>query len=62
MYLIDGVLGSLDPQTRLSSDISINASAVESEMKLSDADFFNAAKVKPDLSIYIFETKNFFSN
>lgn len=44
VHVIDGVLGSIDPVTLLSPDVSINASAVQSAMKLVDADFFNVSK------------------
>ncbi|XP_002983983.2 uncharacterized protein LOC9644225 isoform X2 [Selaginella moellendorffii] len=44
MHLIDNVLGSVDPESGLSSDVSLDAEAVLSALKLTDADFFNVTK------------------
>eukprot|EP00250_Pteridium_aquilinum_P010518 c19445_g2_i1 orf=136-2379(-) len=44
VHIIDKVLGSIDPITLMSADVSINASSIISSVKLADADFFNTSK------------------
>lgn len=51
LYVIDNVLGSKNPNTMLSTDVSINETAVLGATKLSDADVFSPAKVLPQCNL-----------
>ncbi|MCO5550413.1 hypothetical protein L7F22_003898 [Adiantum nelumboides] len=44
VHIIDGVLGTIDPVTLLSTDVSVNSSSIITSLKLADADFFNVSK------------------
>ncbi|CAM6086259.1 unnamed protein product [Calypogeia fissa] len=46
LYVIDNVLGSKDPTTMLSTDVSLNETVVLGATKLSDADVFNLVEMQ----------------